>query len=73
MHSNNHHFQAAKATNEQKNGSVEESRCKQVRRGLCKTRSPCRPWVLGCSHVSVMRTNHFILLNQLLRLNKSYK
>ena len=45
-------------------------RSKQVRRGLSKTRSP---WILACSHVSILRDNHFILLNQLSRLNKSHK
>ena len=29
--------------------SVESLRSKQVRRGLSKTRSPCRPWILACS------------------------
>ena len=44
-------------------------RIKQVRLGLSKTRSPCRPWISACSHVSVLRASHFISLNQLLRLN----
>ena len=40
-------------------------RIKQVRHGLSETRNPCRRWILACSHVSVLRVNHFIPLNQL--------
>ena len=36
--------------------SLTRMRSKQIRPGLSKTRSPCRPWILACSQVSASQS-----------------